>query len=87
MNCQKYPRVLIITLNPLSKTASEKVFASFFEGYPKNSMAQLYFHRAIPSSDVCDNYYRISDEDVVNKLLKRKNNLGGKVYAENTKKE
>lgn len=83
MDFSPVPRVLIITLNPLSETSSNKTFASFFEGYPKESIAQLYFHRQIPSSDVCNNYYKISDEDIVNYILRRKKTLGERVYSKN----
>lgn len=83
MDLKNYPRVLIVTVNPLSSTSNNgKTFASFFEGYPKECIAQLYFHREIPTSNVCDNYYKISDEDIINNILKRSENIGGKVYRE-----
>lgn len=67
---ESFPRVLIVTVNPLSETSNNgKTFASFFEGYPKDRIAQLYFHRETPSSPICDNYYRISDEDIAAALI------------------
>ncbi len=42
----------------------------------------MYFHREIPTSDVCENYYKISDEDIINKFLGRSENIGRKVYRE-----
>lgn len=76
-----YPKVLIITANPLSKTSNNgKTYASFFNGYPKENLAQLYFHREIPTSDICDNYYKISDEDIIKYLFRKNSGLGGKVY-------
>lgn len=72
-----YPRVLIVTVNPLSTTSNNgKTYASFFKDYPKEKIAQLYFHREIPTSDVCTNYYQISDEDIINNILKRDVKLG-----------
>jgi glycosyltransferase involved in cell wall biosynthesis len=83
MDLQRYPRVLIVTVNPLSTTSNNgKTYASFFKGYPKEKIAQLYFHREIPTSDVCENYYRISDEDIINNILGRNKNIGKKVCRE-----
>ncbi|MEI2812158.1 MAG: hypothetical protein V9F00_18835 [Nocardioides sp.] len=65
------PRVLFVSVNPFSDTSNNgKTFASFFKGYPRDSLAQLYFHREIPSSEVCENYYRITDEDILSNLLR-----------------
>lgn len=75
-----YPRVLIITVNPLSKVSNNgKTYASFFKDYPNEKLAQLYFHREIPDSDVCENYYKISDEDLLGNLFKKNKVLGSKV--------
>lgn len=83
MDLGKCPRVLIITVNPLSSTSSNgKTFASFFKGYPKECIAQLYFHREIPSSSVCENYYKISDESIIKNLLGRSKKTGNKVYMQ-----
>lgn len=82
-NPETLPRVLIVTVNPLSATSNNgKTFASFFQGYPSEKLAQLYFHRETPSSDVSDNYYRISDEDVVRFVRGKTTVLGGRVEAE-----
>ncbi len=72
-----HPRVLIVTVNPLSKTSNNgKTFASFFRGYPKEKLAQLFFHREAPSSDVCERYYRIGDEQFTRYVLRRTRTLG-----------
>lgn len=83
MDLEKYPKVLIVTVNPLSNTSNNgKTYASFFKNYPKDRIAQLYFHREIPTSDVCENYYKISDEDIINKILGKSKNFGQKVYTD-----
>lgn len=71
------PRVLIISINPLSATSNNgKTFASFFKGYPRQQVAQLYFHRETPSSDVCSHYYRIGDEEYARYHLRLEKTLG-----------
>lgn len=72
-----YPSILIITGRPLSMTSNiGKTIASLFEGYPEDRIAQLYFHREAPSSPVCSNYFRISDEDVFRFVTRRQRHLG-----------
>lgn len=83
MNLGKYPRVLIVSVNPLSRTSNNgKTYASFFDGYPKEHLAQLYFHREIPTSNVCDNYFKISDEDIIDNIFTKNKSIGRKVYRE-----
>lgn len=87
MKLKKYPRVLIITVNPLSTTSNNgKTYASFFQDYPKGKLAQLYFHREIPDSDVCENYYKISDEDIIGNFFGKSKVLGSEVYIEASEK-
>lgn len=65
------PRVLFISVNPFSETSNNgKTFASFFRGYPIDRLAQLYFHREVPSSGVCQNYYHVTDEDLIRGVLR-----------------
>jgi hypothetical protein len=67
----RLPRVLFVSVNPFSQTSNNgKTFASFFEGYPVDSLAQLYFHREIPSSPVCENYFRITDEHLLHEIFR-----------------
>lgn len=67
------PRVLIISVNPLSSTQNNgKTYQSLFVGYPKASVAQLFFYPADPSYEACDRYYRINDSDVLGRVLGRR---------------
>lgn len=64
------PRVLFVSVNPFSATSNNgKTFASFFAGYPRDAIAQLYFHRELPSSPYCDNYFRFTDGEVLRNVL------------------
>lgn len=65
----EYPKVLFISHNAFSKTLNNgKTFSSLFSGWPKDKIAQLYFHNEHPDFDVCENYFIITDEQI----LKRK---------------
>jgi len=68
---EPYPRVVFISINPFSQTSNNgKTFASFFEGYPREAIAQLYFHRELPSSPVTDNYFRITEEALLGNVFR-----------------
>lgn len=70
MKTHGLPRVLFVSVNPFSSSSNNgKTFASFFEGYPSSHLAQLYFHRESPSNPVCSNYYRITDEEILQNVL------------------
>jgi hypothetical protein len=74
-------RILVVAVNPMSTTSSNgKTYASIFKGYPKERLAQLYFHREVPTSDVCDRYFRISDEDILRHFTGRRLGLGREVH-------
>jgi len=78
----RLPRVLFVSVNPFSQTSNNgRTFASFFEGYGTDALAQLYFHRELPSSPVCDNYFRITDEDLVHDLVRPWRVTGERVTA------
>ncbi|UTH15986.1 hypothetical protein [Macrococcus epidermidis] len=53
-----YPRVLVISNNPFSETSNNgKTYASFFKGWPKEKLAQLYFTNEVPLDTICGNYF------------------------------
>lgn len=73
---KEYPKVLVIAHNPFSNMQNNgKTLASFFKGWPKDKIAQLYFTYDNVENDVCDNFYRITDLDVLKNIVK-KNNVG-----------
>ena len=60
------PRILIIANTSLSSTRNVgKTIASFFQDYPSDCIRQLYFNNEYPDTNVCQNYYRITDFDVI----------------------
>ena len=64
--CQKFPRTLIISANSLSTQSNNgKMVASFFKEYPPESLAQLYTWPEYPDCSLCDNYYRITDKEMM----------------------
>lgn len=77
----QFPRVLVISHNVFSKnTSMGKTMDTFFSGWDKSCIAQLFFHSEIPTSDVCLNYYQFTDIDALKSLVNRKHT--GRVLKE-----
>lgn len=71
-NSFTYPKVLIISHNSFSSTNNMgKTLASYFSGFPKECLAQLYFHEGVPQSNICNKYYSFSDKDALKSILNR----------------
>lgn len=78
-----YPKVLVVSHNVFSKnTNMGKTMETYFKGWDKDKLAQLYFHSEIPTSDVCLNYYRFTDVDAFISSVNR-----GHVGSKFTKKD
>lgn len=76
-------RVLIVSSDPLSTTSNNgKTLASFFDTYPPDLLAQLYFSSSKPDSKICNNFYKISDMDMLRSRWFHNNQCGGKFVAE-----
>lgn len=72
-NRKEYPNILVISNNPFSKTSNNgKTLTSFFKEFPSRNIAQLYFNHENPSENSCDNYYRISDTQILTSLYSSK---------------
>jgi len=66
-----HANALIISHNCFSKTGSNgRTLGNFFIGWPKEALAQFYINNEIPDSSVCDNYFRVTDTEVLKALYK-----------------
>src|SRR5258705_238932 len=67
----EYPRVLIVSHNPLHEYYNNgMVCAKLFKGWPVQSLAQLYFVPRQPGSNVCTNYWRVTEIDIINRIFR-----------------
>jgi hypothetical protein len=77
---KKYPKILVISSNCFSETTNNgKTLASFFDKYPVENIAQLYFNPEVPENLRYCNYFRITDKDIL-KCILRKDNICGTVF-------
>lgn len=88
----EYPRVLVIAHNPFSDSQNNgKTLSAFFDGWPKDKLAQIYLTPDKPDYTVCENFFRITDLEVLKSLFK-KDKSGGNIIEkgctlENEKEE
>jgi len=83
MNSKQYPNILIVSHNPLSDSQSNgKTLSSFFKGYPKDKVAQLFLTMENPDYTITDKFYRIQDTEILKCFLKRQK-TAGKVIDKN----
>lgn len=80
-----YPRILIISNNSFSVTNNNgKTLASFFDRYPSKKIAQLYFNSEVPTDTYYNNYFRITDSEIVKSVVGNRNDVGEKINAVKT---
>lgn len=80
------PKILIISHNPLSDSQSNgKTITSLLSNFPKESLAQLYFTMDTPDFTICNNFFRITDLDVLKNFFLINNNIGDKISEEFSK--
>ena len=74
MNCNtskdNYPKVLVISNNSFSKTDSNgRTLGNLFIGWPKDRIAQFCVSSDGADFDICENYYCMTDSEVLNARL------------------
>lgn len=66
-------KVLIVSHNCFSSSQSMgKTLVSFFTKFDKTELMQLYFYPSIPNVDVCGDYYRITDKNMLSSIIHRR---------------
>lgn len=79
---EKLPKILIISHTSFTKSDSMgSTLASYFSEYDPDSIAQFYIKDMNPDIPICKRFYRVTDNEVLNKCKHpfRKGNIGEKV--------
>lgn len=75
-----YPRILVVSNNSFSKTDSNgRTLGNLFLGWPKECLGQFCISTDGPDFDLCNNYYCITDKEVLNSFLHCKKAEGKKL--------
>lgn len=66
-------KILIISHNAFSESVNMgKTLVSYFNDFNANDIAQFYIQAEVPTVDVCKNYYRVTDKDMVKSIFGKK---------------
>lgn len=67
-------KILVISHNVFSNTENMgKTLCSYFENFNADDIAQFYIHSEVPTSNVCENYYRVTDKEMIKSIFGFKN--------------
>lgn len=69
---EELPKVLLIGISPWNKHEGTDTLQSIFSCWQKDKIAQIYTRSGNPCSDVCDIFYKISENRLIKSVLNRK---------------
>lgn len=82
---KKYPRVLVVSHNVFSPNSSMgRTLMNFFKGWDRECLAQLYLHMEVPTTNMCTNYYRVTDFENLKKRSCKTGNIFGEKDIDET---
>ncbi len=64
------PRILIVGTVPYNKRSTSRAFASYFHGYDKSCLAQIFSNTKKPAKGHCQTLFQITDQRMVLRRLK-----------------
>lgn len=73
------PKVLSISLSTWRKDSGIHTQTDLFKLYDPERVAQIYTKSDLPNTDVCNNFFRISENEVIRSVYKR-NKVGKRVF-------
>ena len=76
---EEIKNILVISHNSFNDINNMgQTLSRLFKYYPKRNISQLYFHSDPCDKTICDNYFRITDKDLLNTIIKikKKKNKG-----------
>lgn len=83
---KEYPRVLVVSNNPFSDTQNNgKTLSAFFNGWPKDKIAQLYITPEEPDKTVCEQFYRVTDYEILACFLRGAKKAGSEYFLNKEK--
>ena len=83
---KKLPKVLSISLSTWNKDSGIHTQTDLFKYYDPDRVAQIYTKSDLPNTDVCNSFFRISENEVIKSVFKRKP-VGCRVYNGETADE
>ena len=78
----KLPKVLVIGINSWRDNTGINTLINFFKDWDKKNLAHLYTKSNLPKTEICDTFFRISENSVIKSVLKRSTKTGSIVQNE-----
>lgn len=67
---ENLPKILVISHTPFAASDSMgSTMASYLTTYNPDKIAQFYIKNKVPDLPVCNNYYRVTDSEILKKIL------------------
>lgn len=70
------PRVLIVGTVPYNKKSTSRAFESYFSGWDRECLAQIFSHTKKPVKGHCSTFYQITDRQMIKKIYSKKAEVG-----------
>ncbi|MDR2600779.1 MAG: hypothetical protein LBC73_10965 [Oscillospiraceae bacterium] len=90
MNIEKDKKTKVLVLSHLAFSETKnvgKTLSSLFRNWQSDQLAQFYIFNEIPDFDVCYEYYRITDYDILEANIRFKTATGVEINKTNTTKK
>lgn len=79
MNENNLPKVVSISLSTWREDSGIHTQTDLFRLYDPERVAQIYTKSDLPNTPVCNNFFRISENEIIKSVIKR-NRVGERVY-------
>lgn len=73
------PKIMVCTVNAWNSKVGDNTFPVLFEGFGVQNIASVFIREDIPDSEICNNYFRISEAAVIKSVVRRRTKTGQKV--------
>jgi len=83
MKNQNLPKVLVVSTNAWRDNTGINTLIQFFKCWDRDRIAQIYTKSALPKTQICNKFFRISENSVIKSVFKRSIVTGQKVENEN----
>lgn len=67
----KYPKILVCTMNAWNEKVGDNTFPMLLFNYPKSHIANIFFKEATPDFSICNKYFHISEKRIIKSIIRR----------------
>lgn len=70
------PRILIVGTVPYNRKSTSRAFASYFENWDRDCLAQIFSNTKVPAKGHCRTLYQITDKRLLERRVNRNTTVG-----------